>query len=130
MRVRPPIFRSSLRAVPVTIRRYITPFLAAEIGLRIISAPKNQASFALGWNLDGEAQGNQWLNRLAAGSLRIMQKCGASRRNSCSSAFCIACLPLYVIAPVRHTELDPAVCDHFGVNTLVYANGTRREHSR
>jgi hypothetical protein len=69
MRVRPPIFRSPLRAVPVAIRGHRTPLLAAEIGLSIISAPKNQTSFAPGWNLDGEAQSNQWLNRLAAGSL-------------------------------------------------------------
>ena len=53
MRVRPPIFRSSLRAVPVMIRGYITPFLAAEIGLRIISAPENQTSFVPGWRSAG-----------------------------------------------------------------------------
>ena len=53
MRVRLPIFRSPLRAGPVTTRGHGTTLLAAEIGLRIISASKNQTSFAHGSNFGG-----------------------------------------------------------------------------
>jgi len=53
MRVRPPTFRSPLRVVPVMIRGHRTPFLAAEIGLRIISAPKNRTSVAPGSSFGG-----------------------------------------------------------------------------
>ena len=60
---------------------------------------------------------------------RLHPKSG-EESNSCSSAFCIACLHLYAIAPVCHRELDHAVCDHLGVKTLVYADGTQRERSR